>query len=173
MTTQDALLARLPATPACSPPTPLSGVRLDSQRPSDTPLSPHSPFWAEFAIFLKCYETHTLGKQQQHAGCVKRILPNSVLRSQIESLNRYEVLHTSRVFIQYFIPCGVAAVALMSCANKVLEFRSQNELPHFHIFTTCVSSLRSTSKCSFSKKVTRTEIRAVTARRRPQLSEGC
>ena len=60
----------------------------------------------------------------------------------------------------------------MSSANKVLEFRSQNELPHFYTFTTCVSSLRSTSKCSFSKKVTRTEIRAVTARRCPQLSEG-
>ena len=58
------------------------------------------------------------------------------------------------------------------CTNKVLEFRSQIELPHFYTFTTCVSSLRSTSKCSFSKKVTRTEIRAVTARRRPQLSEG-
>ena len=60
----------------------------------------------------------------------------------------------------------------MSSAEKVLEFRSQIELPHFTIFTTCVSSLRSTSKCSFSKKVTRTEIRAVTARRRPQGSEG-
>ena len=60
----------------------------------------------------------------------------------------------------------------MSSANKVLEFRSQNELPHFHICTTCGSSFRSTSKYSFSKKVTRTEIRAVTARRRPQLSEG-
>ena len=60
----------------------------------------------------------------------------------------------------------------VACANKVLEFRSQIELPHFNIFTTCVSSLRSTSKCSFSKKVARTEIRAVTARRCPQLSEG-
>ena len=60
----------------------------------------------------------------------------------------------------------------MSSANKVLEFRSQIELPHFTICTTCGSSFRSTYKRSFPKKVTGTEIRAVTARRRSQLSEG-
>ena len=48
---------------------------------------------------------------------------------------------------------------LMSHVKKVLEFRSQIDLPHFYTCTTCVSSLRSTSKYSFSKKVTRTEIR--------------
>ena len=55
----------------------------------------------------------------------------------------------------------------VACANKVLEFRSQIELPHFHTFTTCGSSFPSTSKYSFSTKVARPEIRAVTARRRP------
>ena len=53
----------------------------------------------------------------------------------------------------------------MSSANKVLEFRSQIELPHFYTFTTCVSSLRSTSKCSFLSFDPQSEIRAVAALR--------
>ena len=67
---------------------------------------------------------------------------------------------------------AVCAGCAIVVARHPLEFRSQIELPHFNIFTTCVSSLRSTSKCSFLSFDPQSEIRAVAALRRPQLSEG-